>query len=218
MAELNMNLIDGMAALVLLTAFLMVATGRMRTLVRVFALQSLALGTLAAAVAYTTGYWHIYLVAFLTIALKAYLIPKIMGSIMDRIGVSKEVEPLVRTPSSLLVAGGMAILAYYVAEPLIQSGRTITAEALALSLAVVLIGLFLMISRKKAITQVIGLLVMENGLFMAALSLSYGMPLIVELGVFFDVMVAVLIMGVFVFRINRTFDTLDTSFLRRLRD
>jgi hydrogenase-4 component E len=78
--------------------------------------------------------------------------------------------------------------------------------------------LFIMISRKKAITQVIGLLVMENGLFMAALSLSYGMPLIVELGVFFDIMVAVLIMGVFVFRINRTFDTLDTSFLRRLKD
>jgi hydrogenase-4 component E len=117
-----------------------------------------------------------------------------------------------------LIAGAMAILAYYVAEPLIQSGETITAGALALSLAVVLIGMFIMISRKKAITQVIGLLVMENGLFMAALSLSYGMPLIVELGVFFDIMVAVLIMGVFVFRINRTFETLDTSFLRRLRD
>jgi hydrogenase-4 component E len=137
---------------------------------------------------------------------------------MERINVSKEVEPSVRTPSSLLIAGGMAILAYYVAEPLIRTGATITAGLLALSLAVVLIGLFIMISRKKAITQVIGLLVMENGLFMAAISLSYGMPLIVELGIFFDVLVAVLIMGVFVFRINRTFETLDTSFLRRLRD
>jgi hydrogenase-4 component E len=75
-----------------------------------------------------------------------------------------------------------------------------------------------MITRKKAITQVIGLLVMENGLFMAAISITYGMPLIVELGIFFDVLVAVLIMGVFVFRIQGTFDTLDTSFLRRLRD
>lgn len=218
MAELDLNLINGLAALVLLAAFIIVATGRVRTMVRVFALQSLALGLLAAAVAYNTGYSHIYVVAGLTILLKALVIPRIIERVMDRIQVANDVEPSVRTPSSLLIAGGMAILAYYVAEPLIQRGETITAGALALSLAVVLIGLFVVISRKKAITQVIGLLVMENGLFMAALSLSYGMPLIVELGVFFDVMVAVLIMGVFVFRINRTFDTLDTSFLRRLKD
>jgi hydrogenase-4 component E len=218
MADININMINGLAALVLLTAFVLVASGRMRTLVLVFSLQSLALGALAAAVAYYTDLWHIYLVAGLTIFLKAYLIPRSMNSVMDSIGVAKEVEPSVRTSSSLLIASGMAIIAYYVAEPLIQSGETITAGALALSLAVVLIGLFLMISRKKAITQVIGLLVMENGLFMAALSLSYGMPFIVELGVFFDVMVAVLIMGVFVFRISSTFETLDTSFLRRLKD
>lgn len=218
MAELDLNLINGLAALVLLAAFIIVATGRVRTMVRVFALQSLALGLLAAAVAYSTGYSHIYVVAGLTILLKALVIPRIIERVMDRIQVANDVEPSVRTPSSLLIAGGMAILAYYVAEPLIQRGETITAGALALSLAVVLIGLFVVVSRKKAITQVIGLLVMENGLFMAALSLSYGMPLIVELGVFFDVMVAVLIMGVFVFRINRTFDTLDTSFLRRLKD
>jgi hydrogenase-4 component E len=217
-AELDLNLINGLAALVLLAAFIIVATGRVRTMVRVFALQSLALGLLAAVVAYNTGYWHIYVVAGLTILLKALVIPRIIERVMDRIQVANDVEPSVRTPSSLLIAGGMAILAYYVAEPLIQRGETITAGALALSLAVVLIGLFVVISRKKAITQVIGLLVMENGLFMATLSLSYGMPLIVELGVFFDVMVAVLIMGVFVFRINRTFDTLDTSFLRRLKD
>lgn len=218
MAELDLNLINGLAALVLLAAFIIVATGRVRAMVRVFALQSLALGLLAAAVAYNTGYWHIYVVAGLTILLKALVIPRIIERVMDRIQVANDVEPSVRTPSSLLIAGGLAILAYYVAEPLIQRGETITAGALALSLAVVLIGFFVVISRKKAITQVIGLLVMENGLFMAALSLSYGMPLIVELGVFFDVMVAVLIMGVFAFRINKTFDTLDTSFLRRLKD
>jgi hydrogenase-4 component E len=75
-----------------------------------------------------------------------------------------------------------------------------------------------MISRRKAITQIMGLMVMENGLFLAAIATSYGMPLIVELGVFFDVLVAVLIMGIFAFRINQTFDTVDTGILRRLRD
>jgi len=75
-----------------------------------------------------------------------------------------------------------------------------------------------MISRKKAITQIMGLLTMENGLFLAAISVTYGMPLIVELGIFFDILMAVLIMGLFAFRINRTFASVDTTILRRLRD
>lgn len=218
MATVDSNLINGLAALVLLAAFVLVASQRMTTLVRVFALQSLALGLMAAGVAYITGYSDIYIVAGLTIALKALVIPRILNYVMERIQVVKEVEPSVNTPSSLLIAGGLAVLAYYVTEPLIMVGTSITKNVLALSLAVVLIGLFLMITRRKAMTQVIGLLVMENGLFMAAISITYGMPLIVELGVFFDVLVAVLIMGVFVFRIKGTFETLDTSFLRRLRD
>jgi len=218
MATIDNNLVNGLAALVLLAAFALVASQRMQTIVRVFALQSLALGLLAACVAYITGYSHIYIVAALTIVLKALLIPRILTYVMQRIQVTKEVEPSVNTPSSLLIAGALAVVAYYVTEPLIMVGTSITKNVLALSLAVLLIGLFVMITRRKAITQVIGLLVMENGLFMAAISITYGMPLIVELGIFFDVLVAVLIMGVFVFRIKGTFETLDTSFLRRLRD
>jgi hydrogenase-4 component E len=190
----------------------------MQALVRTFAIQSFALGGLAASVAYFTGSTQIYVVASLTIGLKAFLIPRMLAYVMKRIKVEKEVDPLLNIPSSLLVSGGLAVLAYYVTEPLIVHGEAITRNVLALSLAVVLIGLFVMISRRKAITQVVGLLIMENGLFMAAISVTYGMPLIVELGIFFDVLIAVLIMGVFAFRINNTFDSLDTSFLRRLRD
>lgn len=211
-------MINGLAALVLLCAFVAVSSSRMQALVRTFAIQSLALGVLAASVAYFTGSTQIYLVAGLTIALKAFLIPRMLAYVMKRIKVEKEVDPLLNIPSSLLVSGGLAVLAYYVTEPLIAHGGALTRNALALSLAVVLIGFFIMISRRKAITQVVGLLIMENGLFMAAISVTYGMPLIVELGIFFDVLVAVIIMGVFAFRINNTFDSLDTSFLRRLRD
>jgi len=210
--------INGLAALVLLCAFVAVSSSRMQALVRTFAIQSLALGVLAASVAYFTGSAQIYVVAVLTIGLKAFLIPRMLAYVMKRIKIEKEVDPLLNIPSSLLVSGGLAVLAYYVTEPLIVHGGAITRNALALSLAVVLIGFFIMISRRKAITQVVGLLIMENGLFMAAISVTYGMPLIVELGIFFDVLVAVIIMGVFAFRINNTFDSLDTSFLRRLRD
>ena len=127
-------------------------------------------------------------------------------------------ELLVNIPASLLISGGLAIVAYYITEPMIAHGTVITRNCLAISLAVVLIGFFVMISRRKAITQVMGLLMMENGLFLAAISLTYGMPMIVEIGVFFDILVGALIMGVFAFRINRTFETIDTGILKRLRD
>ncbi len=212
------NIVNGLAALVLLAAFMLVASSRMGTMIRVFALQSLALGVLAAAVAYLTGTWDVYIVAALTIGLKVVAIPRILDYVMVRIKVEKEVEPLLKIPSSLLVCAALAVLAYYISAPIIEQGTVITRNAMALSIGVVLIGLFLMISRRKAMTQVVGLLCMENGLFMAAISATYGMPLIVELGIFFDVLVMVIILGLFAFRINRTFETLDTSFLRRLRD
>jgi hydrogenase-4 component E len=215
---LNKDIINGLAALILLTAFLIVASNRMHPMVNMYALQSLALGLLAAAVAYFTGSVQIYIVAFLTIAIKAFIIPRILTYIMETIKIEKEIEILLSIPTSLLMSGGLAILAYFITEPVISYGTAITRNCLAISLAVVLIGFFIMISRRKAITQIMGLLVMENGLFLAAISLTYGMPMIVEMGIFFDILVGVLIMGIFVFRINRTFETMDTGILRRLRD
>ena len=215
---LSQNIINGLAAIIFLTTFLIVASSRMHPMVNTYAIQSLALGLVAAAVAYFTGSIDIYIVALLTIIIKALLIPRILTYIMESIKVEKDVELLVNIPASLLISGGLAIVAYYITEPMIAHGTAITRNCLAISLAVVLIGFFVMISRRKAITQVMGLLMMENGLFLAAISLTYGMPMIVEIGVFFDILVGALIMGVFAFRINRTFETIDTGILKRLRD
>jgi hydrogenase-4 component E len=215
---LSKDIIGGLAAIILLATFLIVASNRMHSMVNIYAAQSLALGLIAALVAYFTGSTHIYIVALLTIAIKAAVIPRMLNYIMDSIGIDKEVELLVSIPASLLVSGGMAILAYFITEPMILHGAAITRNCLAISIAVVLIGFFIMISRRKALSQIIGLLVMENGLFLAAIALTYGMPMIVEIGVFFDILVGALIMGIFAFRINRTFETVDTGILRRLRD
>jgi hydrogenase-4 component E len=215
------NIINGLAAIILVTAFIAVASNRTYTLVRIQAIQSVALGVLAAAVAFFTQASHIYVVALLTIAVKGLLIPYVLLYVMEKIKVDKQVEPVVSIPASLLICGLLTIVAFYITQPIIISTEgieTITKNCLALSLAVVFIGFFTMISRKKAITQIMGLLVMENGLFLAAISITYGMPMIVEFGIFFDVLVAVIIMGLFAFRINRTFETLDTSILQRLRD
>ena len=216
-----MNLIDSLAAVFLLLAILAVASGRVVSLVRLFSLQSIVLGLTAAAVASLTGSEHIYLVAALTIALKGVLIPWGLRYVIDKIGVHKEVEPLIQLPASLLVCGVLTVLSFYIVQPFVTGPEvlgTITKNLLPISLAVVFIGFFMMIARKKAITQIIGLLIMENGLFMAAYAVAYGMPFIVELGVFFDILAAALILGVLAFRINRTFDTVDTTILRRLHD
>ena len=216
-----MNLIDSLAAVFLLLAILAMASGRVVSLVRLFSLQSIVLGLTAAAVASLTGSGHIYLVAALTIALKGILIPWGLRYVIDKIGVHKEIEPYVQLPASLLVCGVLTVLSFYIVQPFVTGQEvldTITKNLLPISLAVVFIGFFMMISRKKAVTQIIGLLMMENGLFMAAYAVAYGMPLIVELGVFFDILVAALLLGVLAFRINRTFDTVDTTILRRLHD
>jgi hydrogenase-4 component E len=193
----------------------------MVTLVRLLALQGIALGLLALAVAYVADAPHIYVAAALTLVLKGGVIPWMLLYVMDKLRTEREVEPLLSIPLSLLICGGLTVVAFYITQPIIFSGgaiTTITRDCLAISLAVVLIGFFTMISRKKAITQVMGMLTMENGLFLAAISVTYGMPLIVELGIFFDALVAVLIMGLFAFRIKRTFASVDTTVLRGLQD
>ena len=215
---LGTDIVNGLAVIIFLATFLVVWSTRMHTMVNHYAIQSLALGLLAAAIAYLTNSPQIYVVAFLTIVIKALIIPRMLIYIMDSLKIEREVELIISIPASLLLSGGLAILAYYITEPMILHGAAISRNCLAISIAVVLIGFMLMITRRKALTQIIGLMVMENGLFLAAIALTYGMPMIVEIGVFFDILVGALIMGVFAFRINRTFDTVDTGILRRLRD
>jgi len=215
---LGTDIVNGLAVIVFLATFLVVWSTRMHTMVNYYAIQSLALGLVAAAIAYFTNSPQIYNVALLTIAIKALVIPRMLTYIMETIHVEREVELLISVPASLLASGGLAILAYFITEPIILHGAAISRNCLAISIAVVLIGFLLMITRRKALTQIIGLMVMENGLFLAAIALTYGMPMIVEIGVFFDILVGALIMGVFAFRINRTFETVDTGILRRLRD
>lgn len=212
------NLIDICAVMMLLTSVMAIATTRMRSLVSLFSLQSVFLATLAFVVAYSSGNSHIYIMCALTIALKVVVMPRMLTYIMSRINVDKEVELSIGIPGSLLASGLMIILSYYITEPLLASIETVERNCLALSVSIILIGLLMMSTRRKAITETVGLLMMENGLFLGAIALSHGMPLIVEIGAFFDVMVAVIIIGIFAYRINRSFNSVDTSFLRRLRE
>lgn len=212
------NLIDLCAVLMLLTSVMAIATTRMKPLINLFSIQSVFLAALAFIVAWISDTPHIYIMCVLTIALKVVVMPRMLLYIMSRINVDKEVELSIGIPGSLLISGLLIILSYYITEPLLTSIETVERNCLALSVSIILIGLLMMCTRRKAITETVGLLMMENGLFLGAVVLSHGMPLIVEIGAFFDVMVAVIIIGIFAYRINRSFNSVDTTFLRRLRE
>jgi hydrogenase-4 component E len=216
--DLGSQLINLCSMLLLLTAFAIVAQRRLSACVDLFALQSLFLAATAALVAWFTDSPHIYIAALLTIAIKTVTIPIILKKVIERVNVKREIEFIINIPPSLLICGALVILAFSVTEPISKLGFLLTRDSLAIALAIVLIGFFMMIARKKAVTQIVGFLMMENGLFLGATASAYGMPLIVELGVFFDVLVAGLIVGVYAHRLQDTFDSVDTTKLTGLKE
>ena len=216
------RMITLMAAIVLVLQITMVAQRWLITNIRMFALQSLLLAGIANTIAYFNGARHIYLAAVLTLLFKAILLPGILRRLVARIEIRQEIEPLVNVPVSVIISGLLTVLAYVVAEPLqahadLGGAAGLGRNILPVAIALFLIGFYMMITRRKALTQVLALLSLENGLFLAAISLTYGMPMIIELGIFFDVLVAVMILAILVYRIRETFDSIDVSRLSRLK-
>ena len=163
---ISANLVDLCAVLMLLTSVMAVATTRMKPLITLFSLQSVFLAAEAFIVAYTSGESHIYIMCALTLALKVVVMPRMLLYIMGKIHVDKEVDLSIGIPGSLLASGFMIFVSYYIAEPLISTMETVERSCLAISLSIILIGLLMMCTRRKAITETIGLLMMENGLFL----------------------------------------------------
>ena len=216
------RMITLMAALVLVLQIAMVGQRWLITNIRMFALQSFLLAAIAGTIAFFNHSNHIYIAAALTLVLKTLVLPILLERIVARVGIQQEIEPLINVPLSVLISGGLTLVGYIVAESFYHPEETSAPAALghntlAIAIALFLIGFFMMLNRRKALTQVLGLLSMENGLFLAAISLTYGMPLVVEIGIFFDVLVAAMVLGILVYRIGETFDSMDVSKLRRLR-
>ncbi len=212
------QLINLFASVILLLGFAMLAQRRVLQLINLFALQGLTLCLSTVVAAVTTGQSHRYWSAALTLVLKAILLPWILHRLVRRLQVKGEVESLINIPTTMLVGIGPVIIAFNVALPISQLSHTITRGTLGIALATVMLAFLMMITRQKAITQVVGFLAMENGLFLAATSATYGMPMVVELGIALDVLVGVIILGVFFFQIRDQFDSLDIRHMERLKD
>jgi hydrogenase-4 component E len=215
---LHGQLINLFAALVLLLAFAMLAQRRVLSLIDLFAAQGLALAASTAVVAYGTGQHHLYWSAGLTLALKVLLLPWILHRLIRRLDVKWDVEGLINVPTTMLIGIVLVVFAFNLAVPISQLASTVTRATLGIALACVMLSFLMMITRRKAIPQVIGFLSMENGLFFAATSATYGMPMVVELGIALDVLVGMLILGVFFFQIREQFDSLDLKHLEKLKE
>lgn len=214
----HLQVVNLLAALLLLIAFAMLSQRRIVGLITLFAWQGAALATSTAIVAWSTGQHHLYYSAALTLGLKVVLMPWYFFRLIRQLDVDREVEPMINIPTTMLIGIALVIFAFNLALPISQMAGTVTRSTLGIALASVLLAFLMMITRTKAIPQVIGFLAMENGLFFAATSATYGMPLVVELGVALDVLVAVFVLGIFFFHIRETFDSMDLKHMERLRE
>ncbi len=215
---LSAQLINLLAAVLLLLAFAMLAQRRVLTLINLFAAQGLALACSTAIVAYATHQPHLYGSSVLTLLLTVFVLPWLLHRLINQLDVRWEFERLINVPTTMIIGIVLVVFAFNLAVPISQLASTVTRSTLGIAMASVLLAFLMMITRRKAIPQVIGFLAMENGLFFAATSATYGMPMVVELGIALDVLVGMLILGVFFFQIREQFDSLDLHHLEKLKE
>ena len=205
------------AAGMLVSAYLMVGQKTLFTAIRLYGAQSLLLGIVAATIAVAGPRPDLFVTAALTVALKGMLIPWFLMRVIDRIGIHREIEPFLSVPASLMVCVGLTVVGYRVSTGFPALAGDVSHHLIGVALSMLLIGLFLMVTRKKAITQILALLTVENAVFLVAVGVTSGMPLVVELGISFDVILAVLILGILVRRIVDRFESMDVSRLSSLK-
>ena len=216
--SLSAQLINVLAAILLLIAFAMLSQRRILSLIELFAWQGVVLCLSTVIVAWSTGQSHLYFSAGLTLALKVIALPWILYHLIHRLNIVWDVETLINIPATMLIGIALVIFSFNLAEPISQMAGTITRATLGIAMACVLLSFLMMITRRKAVPVVIGFLAMENGLFFAATGATYGMPMVVELGIALDVLVGAFIFGIFFFQVRETFDSLEVRHMEKLKE
>lgn len=202
----------------LISGLMMLAGKVIRNNIGYLVLQSLSLSALAFYLGFAHGLeWHMLIVGVLTLAVKVILLPLVLYRIVDRVRSTREFPLSIGLVTSVLIGVILIGLTYSYIVPVLLQDVKKGGALLPIAVSVILLGCFYMISRRSVISQLIGIIVIENGLFLSALAITGGMPLMIELGVFFDLLVGALVMGVITFKINDNFDTLDTQHLNKLK-
>lgn len=207
-----------LAGMILITSFALLAQARVVATIRTFAWQGWLLAATTALVAWDSNAPHLYISAAITALLKGIVIPALLTRQARQLGILRGADTLLRPGTTLLIAGALVVFCYSAATPIQQYVEGVTQDVVAVSLANVLLGMFMLVIRRKAVTQVVGFMALENGIFFAAVAATQGMPMIVELGVAADVLIAVVLFGVIFFHIRESIDTLDVDALNRLSE
>ena len=215
---LILQFVNLLASLLLLVVIAMLAQRRFLSLINLFAWQGGILAISTFVVAYSTAQHHLYYSAGLTLILKVLLLPWLLHRLIRKLNVRWDVETLINIPTTMLVGIGLVIFSFNLAAPISQLSEGITRGLIGIALASVLLSLLMMLTRRKAVSQVVAFLSLENSLFFAATSATQGMPLVVEFGIALDVLVATFIFGIFFFQIRETFESLDITNMEKLKD
>jgi len=205
------------SSLALITGLILLWRRGVTAYISAFTWQSRAITAVTVIVAYFGDDHELYWVAGALFILKGLVIPRLLKQMERRFAAERELEPYVNTATSLVIAGLLVLFGYAITRPLVALSQLPTRAGMPLAMGLVLVSLFVIISRKKALTQVIGFLMLENGLALLAVLGTYGIPLIVELGVFLDVLMGFLVMQIFIYQIHETFESIDVEQLSNLR-
>lgn len=209
--------VSPVVTLILAVCFLVLGARRLDTVIRLVVFQAILLALLTAILGLANGIGEMVFIAGLTLVIKAGLIPFILKKVVDRIGLRFETRSYVNRKMSFLLAGTLVMVSYMATGQIAATQSAQGREILAAAIAMLLIGLLVMVTRKLAVMQIVGFLIMENGLFLAGVGTTHGMPLVVELGIFLDMLIGVLVMGILTFRIQSSFGSINTEKLRNLR-
>ena len=216
MSPLALDIAHLFAGGLVLVSVMLLYQDRMTGLINTFALHALVVSASVAWQAYIQAAPHLYITAGIALLIKALVIPVALRRIVLRLGIHRTIEPVVSISLTMLAGVGLIALSIMVMLPITSQAGTLAREDLAFSLSVILLGLLMMISRRNAVSQVVGFMSIENGLILAATG-AKGMPLVVEISVAFSILVALIVIGIFLFRIRERFETVDIHLLHEHR-
>lgn len=205
-----------LAGLMLVVSFALIYQDRLLAVLRTFAVQAIVLSLAVAWQAYAQGRPHLFITAALALGLKGIIIPYALNRMILRLGIHRDVEQVVGVGLTMLFGLGLTALSLMLVLKATAAAPSLAREGLAIALAIILLGMLMMITRRNAVTQIIGFMSIENGLILGATG-ARGMPLVVEISVAFSVLIALFVFAVFVFRIRERFDTVDVEALERVR-
>ena len=217
-AALSAQLLDVLCGAILLTAVLTLWRRDLASIIRLLMIQGLLIAGLALLLGVTEGSGELYVAALGVAVLKAGVLPTILRRVLADSGEVRETAPLVNVTSSLLAAAVLTLLAYVVSGPLVALAPSAATRALPVGIAVVLLGFFMLVTRRRALSQVVGFLLLDNGITTTAFLATSGVPLVVELGVSLDVLLVVLVLQIVAARMRMAFGSTDLDGLSELRD